>query len=77
MKPAMILPGVQGLLLAVDDSPLHQVDHAVRKQLGVHAEVLPVGQQPEHRVRHRADPGLQRGAVGMRLATFARSAGQC
>ncbi len=49
---------------AGDHAALDQVDDAVAQQLGVHAELAVVAQQAEHAVGHRADPGLQRRAVG-------------
>ena len=47
-----------------DDALLDEVDEPVAEELGVNAELAMVAQQREHRIRDRADAGLQRRAVG-------------
>ena len=66
---ATILPGA-AFSLAGNDTPLDEVDDAVREQLRVDAEVLLVV-EPDATLRDRADAGLQRGAVRDQSAIWA------
>jgi hypothetical protein len=63
-KAAHDFPLVQGLALAGDHALRHQMHHAVREHLGVDAQVLPIAQRPEDRVRQMTDSHLERIAVG-------------
>ena len=59
----MILPGWMLFAAPVDGARLHQVQQAVRKHLGMHAKVFPIGQGAERGVGDAADAQLQRRAV--------------
>jgi len=62
-KPGDDLAGMQRFGPAVDHALLHQINHTIGKQLGVNAQVAVPGQQTQHRIRHPADPGLERRAI--------------
>jgi len=49
---------------AGDYTFLYEIYKPIGEQLGVDPKLLVAAQQPEYLIRGRADPGLQRGAVG-------------
>ena len=57
------LAGVHALVFAGNDTPLHQVDHAIREHLGVDAQILVIGEGVEHGVGDAADAHLQTRAI--------------
>ena len=75
-EPGDDLARVECLAAVGDDPGLDQVDDAVRKELGVNAQIAFVVQKAEHRIRDGPDPHLHGGAVGDQVGDMARDLGR-
>ncbi len=64
-------PWVALLARAGDDAALDEIEHTIGEHLGMHAQVAPVSERLERRVRNRADAELQGRAILDQLGDIA------